>query len=216
METETSAPATEPEKKTAWFDAACALLMAIASLTTAWSTYQNSRWSGQTADLSSRADTLEREAMTLVLESQQFEAAQLGLVMQAVNALLDGNSTRAAFYTERFPPELKSAWEKWIAMKPFENAAAPPHPFVPSLYQPRFTEEIRTKSAEAGKLSAQSKVTGKNAAGYLSNTVIFATVLFFAGTAGKFDDRRIRHTSLAFAVALFLFGAMRTLLLPLA
>jgi hypothetical protein len=54
------------------------------------------------------------------------------------------------------------------------------------------------------------------AAHYLSNTVLFAAVLFFAGTSGKFDHRYVRQSSLFFAIAGFFFAAVRMFMLPIA
>lgn len=93
---------------------------------------------------------------------------------------------------------------------------APPHPFTSELYVPRFQQEIREAQAEVARAGAQSNLTGKTASGYLSNTVLLASVLFFAGTASKFDQRYVRWASLAFALALFLYAGVRTLLLPVA
>jgi len=207
---------TGPDAKSPWFDAACAILMAVATLSTAWCSYENSRWSGQTATLQAQAETLEREAMEMILESRQFEMAHLHLATKAADAVVEGNEKLARFYTERFTGELKPAWEKWVALKPFENPTAPPHPFVAGFYKPRFADEIREKQATSLKVSTQAKTTGRYSSGYLSNTVILAMVLFFAGTAGKFDHRRVRQPSLGFAVALFIFAAVRVILLPVA
>ena len=52
------------------------------------------------------------------------------------------------------------------------------------------------------------------AAQYLSTTVLLATVLFFAGTSAKFDQRHVRQSSLFFAVAVFLFAVWRMIALP--
>ena len=41
-------------------------------------------------------------------------------------------------------------------------------------------------------------------------------VLFFAGTAGKFEQPRVRLFAAAFGVALFLFAVIRMLLMPAA
>lgn len=213
-----SSPAQEQapqiEAKAPWFDAACAILMGIASLSTAWCSYQNSRWSGRTGDLQSHADTLQREAMAMTLESRQYEIAHLQMAMKAVDAIVDGDEKRAQFYTSRFTGELKPAWDKWIAFHPFDNPDAPPNPFAAGFYKPRFIDEIREHHVESANAAKQAKMTSQNAGNYLSNTVIFATVLFFAGTAGKFDHRHVRLPSLAFAIALFLFAAVRMLLLP--
>lgn len=75
---EESAPPSTPESaspveaKSPWFDAVCAILMAAASLSTAWCSYQNSHWSGRTTDLLTHADTLQREAMAMTLESRHW------------------------------------------------------------------------------------------------------------------------------------------------
>jgi hypothetical protein len=207
--------ASLPEAKTGWFDPICAILMAAASLSTAWCTYESSRWNGQTTTLQARADTLQRQAMEMTLESRQYELAHLELAMKAVDAIVDGDEKRAHFYTTRFNAELKPAWDKWIALNPFDNPAAPPSPFGSEFYTPRFVREIRETQTEAAGASRQSKVTSQNATDYLSSTVLFASVLFFAGTAGKFDHRKVRQPSLAFAILLFVFAAVRMLLFPI-
>ena len=203
-----------PEPKAPWFDALCAILMAITTLATAWCSYQNSRWSGRTSDLEASEDAFERQAMEMALEQQQLQAAHLQLAIQAADATLSGNEKLAHFYSGRFNGELKVAWDKWIALDPFHNASAPPHPFMPGFYTPRYTQEIKDAKAAAAKDSVQAKFTSANSGSYLSNTVLLAAVLFFAGTAGKFDHRNVRQPSLFFALALFLYAAVRTVMLP--
>jgi hypothetical protein len=46
--------------------------------------------------------------------------------------------------------------------------------------------------------------------------VLFAAVLFFAGTAGKFEQPRVRHSAALFAVAVFVFAVIRIVLMPAA
>jgi hypothetical protein len=152
--------------------------------------------------------------MEMVLDQHQVQAAHLQLAIQAVDATVDGNEKLSRYYTERLNGELKVAWDKWIALDPFHNASAPPHPFLPEFYTPRYEQEIRDAKVAAAKASAQAKVAARNAGNYLSNTVLLAAVLFFAGTAGKFDHRNVRQPSLFFAIALFIYAATRMLTLP--
>ena len=65
-------------------------------------------------------------------------------------------------------------------------------------------------------MDAEASTAGYMAASYLSKTVLLATVLFFAGTAGKFDHRHVRWFSLGFAGALFIYAIVRMALLPVA
>ena len=96
--------------------------------------------------------------------------------MESVDAQMQGNDKLARFYTERFADELKPAYEKWISLKPLDNPGAPPTPFVPALYTPRFTEEIRAGQAEATRAEQGSIDAGHMVSSYLSNTVSLATV----------------------------------------
>jgi hypothetical protein len=199
-----------------WFEPVAALLMAISSLCTAWCSYQNSRWSGHSRNQATHADKLARQVSTQHLDARQIEAIHMRMWMEAMDARIDHDEPLARFYTERFTEELKPAYEKWLASDPFTNPAAPPHPFVPGLYVPRFSDEIRLASAEAEAAEKDSNASGHVASSYLSNTVLLATVLFFAGTAGKFHQRRVRSWSLFFASVLFCYAAVRMISLPIA
>src|SRR5437763_17034940 len=136
------------------------------------------------------------------------------MYMQMLASQQAGNEKLVNFYVERFPPDVRKAFDAWLAEKPFENPNADPHPFVPKLYQARFVQDAREANSDAGRNDAEAKRTGNIAAQYLSNTVLLAAVLFFAGTSAKFDQRHVRQSSFFFAVAAFLFAAARMLMLP--
>lgn len=205
---------TEPKRP--WFEPVAAILMGVASLCTAWCSYQSSNWGGASNSLGTDAAKLERRALAMRLDSAQVERTQLNLVMEAINARMAGDQKRERFYTERFADELKPAYEKWMALKPLENPEAPPHPFVPGLYTPRYDKEIREAVVESDRLERQSRLGGQSATAYLSNTVLLACVMLFAGAADKFDQRRVRTGSLLFAFSIFAFAAYRMLTLPVA
>ena len=139
---------------------------------------------------------------------------QAKMFTEFINAHATGNDKLAQFYSDRFPPELRKAYDAWLKEKPFENPNANPHPFVPKLYEARFVQDARLANTDAGRNDAEAKRTGNIAAQYLSNTVLLAAVLFFAGTSAKFDQRHVRQSSFFFAVAAFLFAAVRMFMLP--
>jgi hypothetical protein len=181
----------------------------IPSVATAWCSYQNSLWSATSSDLATRADKLDRHSSMQHLEAGQVKEEQMILWAEAMDAMIDGDEKLSRFYTQRFSDELKPAFEKWMAFNPLENPDTPPNPFVDSLYTPRFDKEIREARAAATRAEQESNKAGQHASNYLSNTVILAMVVFFAGTAGSFDRRRVRWASLAFALSLFAFVAVR-------
>ena len=69
--------------------------------------------------------------------------------MQLLAAQQAGNEKLANFYVERFPPDVRKAYDAWLAQKPFENPNADPHPFVPNLYEVRGTREAAEATAKA-------------------------------------------------------------------
>jgi hypothetical protein len=202
------------ESKRRWFEPASAILMALATLSTAWCSYQSSKWNGQSSAFATAAARSDRQAAMFTIEDNQVVGIQIKLFSDFINARISGNEKLAQYYSDRFPPELRAAYDRWMEQKPFENPKADPHPFVPSLYKPRFTEDVRNANADAARDGAEAKRTGDVGARYLSNTVLLAAVLFFAGTSAKFEQRHVRQSSFFFAVAVFLFAATRMLMLP--
>jgi hypothetical protein len=204
------------EAKRRWFEPASAILMALTTLSTAWCSYQSSKWNGQSGGFATEAGRLNQKAALLHLEGNQVIGIQAKMFTEFINARATGNDKLAQFYSDRFPPELRKAYDAWLAEKPFENPNADPHPFVPKLYEARFVQDARLANADAGRNDAEAKRTGSIAAHYLSNTVLLAAVLFFAGTSAKFDQRHVRQSSFFFAVAAFLFAVVRIFILPVA
>jgi hypothetical protein len=202
------------ESRRRWFEPASAILMALATLSTAWCSYQSSKWNGKSSQFATNAARLEQKAAVLSVEDNQVIGIQIQLFTAFIDAKVAGNDKLAQYYSDRFPPELRTAYDRWMAQKPFENPKADPHPFVPKLYEARFVQDARLANTDAGRNDAEAKRTGNVAAQYLSNTVLLAAVLFFAGTSAKFDQRYVRQSSFFFAVAAFLFAAVRMLMLP--
>ena len=190
--------------------------MALSTLSTAWCSYQSARWSAASARHVRSAESLQRRQMALHLEGTQITAVQGQMFMQWVNAHLATNDKLAQFYAARFGPELEKAFAGWLAQKPFENTQAVPHPFVPDLYVPRFAADEKAAVTDSARFSELASAATQTGAGYLSNTVLFATVLFFAGMSGRFEQRRVRAGTMFFAIAVFLFAASRVVALPVA
>lgn len=204
------------EAKRSWFEPVTAVLMALTTLATAWCSYESSRWSNQSSNDSSTAATLEREANALHAEGNQALSTQVTMFLDLLHAQLTGEDKVVKFYQPRMGGELRTAYDAWMAQKPFENPQAAPHPFVPELYHPRFADEVKEKRTKSAEHSLASNKEGRTAATYLANTVLFATVLFFAATANKFDHRAVRQSTIFFAVAVFLFAIVRLIMLPVA
>jgi hypothetical protein len=190
--------------------------MGCATLGSAWCSYQSSEWSGQSGDHGSEAARIQRHTAKLHLESNQYRAIHMDIFMEVMDAKFAGEDKLVKFYEDRFTSEIKTAYNGWLAQKPFETPGADPHPFVPHLYTPRHTEEIARLAAEEHRHEAAAKKSGDISARYLSSTVLLASTLFFAGTSRNFDRRVVRQSMLFFAIGVFLYCLGRIITLPIA
>lgn len=192
-----------------------ALLMALATLSTAWCSFQSAAWTRKSNRLMNEFNALERKAGLVTMQGMQQATIHTGMFMQLLAAQQAGNEKLVDFYVERFPPDVRKAYDAWIAQKPFENPNADPHPFVPKLYEIRGTREAAELNSKAASTLEEARSAGNISGQYLANTVLFATVLFFASASGKFEQQRVRLMTFIFAGAVFIFAVVRTIMLSM-
>lgn len=211
---ESASEPAAPRKPLAWLETAAALLMALSSLATAWCSFEASRWSGQSGKSAGQAESLERKANVMRLDGLQHKAAHVQVFTQYVAAHFSGNAALERFYVDRFPPDVRKAYDAWMAEKPFENPAAAPHPFVPPYYETRYAREMEAAMAESAQAKERAGVASGTSGSYLTTTVVLATVLFFVGITMRLTSQRLRLGSFIFGASLFAIVVVRMLLLP--
>jgi hypothetical protein len=175
--TQLSSPAHE--ERTEWVEIAAAVLLALATVATAWSSYQASRWNGEQAKI------------------------DVATFTQWVDAYAQEQTELADFYFQRFRAEFKPAVDAWIATRPRQNPDAPLTPFAMPEYKVAATEEANRLEAEAEALSAQARGNVQRATNYVLAVVLFAAALFFAGMSARLRTRRLRLVLLSFGIAVF-------------
>lgn len=201
-----------PKKK--WIEPIAALIMALATVGTAWCSYESAAWTRHSNRSMNQFNVLERKAGLLNIQGAQVLTIQTAMFMETLAAKQAGNQALADFYVKRFPPDMRKAYDAWIAQKPFENPDADPHPFVPNLYEMRGAREAAEATNNGAAQIEDARRAGGLSGQYLANTVLFAAVLFFANTASRFEMRWVRRASFLFAVAVFAFAVARTVMLP--
>ncbi|PYL01778.1 MAG: hypothetical protein DME32_08435, partial [Verrucomicrobia bacterium] len=147
-----------PKKK--WIEPVTALLMALATVGTAWSSYQSAAFTRRSNRLMNEFNSLERRANLLNIQGMQAASIHAAMFMQLLAAQQAGNEKLADFYAQRFPPDVRKAYDAWLAQKPFENPNADPHPFVPNLYEVRGTREAAEANAQAASKVTEARQNG--------------------------------------------------------
>jgi hypothetical protein len=189
--------------------------MALATVGTAWSSFESAAWTRRSNRLMNEFNSLERKAGLLTMQGMQQATIHTAMFMEVLAAQQAGNEKLANFYVGRLPPDVRKAYDAWLAQKPFENPKADPHPFVPNFYEIPGAREAAEATATAASKVEEARRAGNLSGQYLANTVLFAAVLFFANAAGKFEQRRVRQVAFIFTLAIFAFAIGRIAILPL-
>src|SRR5215471_18260552 len=169
-----------------WMDLLSAVVMAAATVATAYSAYQSSLWNGEQNAHKSRSTAALVKAGKLSNLAMQRTTVHVNLLVHWLSAINRDDHQAADFLFGRFPEPLRAAAEAWQATRPFENHDAPASPF--DMPQYALQERIDADRWEqiAQDESAAADNTGAMSNRYLLFTFIYASVLFLAGISGKF------------------------------
>ena len=179
------------------------ILLAFATVATAWSGYQASRWNGEQAKAFSRAGATRVESAKADSLANAQTQVDVATFTQWVDAYALEQTMLADFYFKRFRAEFKPAVDAWVATRPLRNEDAPLTPFAMPEYQLAAREEAERLETEAETLAAAGRTNVQRATNYVLCVVLFAAVLFFAGIGTKLESVTLRRVLLGFGVVLF-------------
>ena len=185
-----------------------ALLLALATVATAWSGYQSTRWNGEQSKATARANALRIDsAKAAGLANTQTEV-DVATFTQWINAYAQKQTRLTDFYFDRFRDEFRPAVNAWVATRPLENPNAPLTPFAMPQYKLAARADAERLDAEAEISAAKARLDIQRASNYVLGVVLFASVLFFAGMSTRLGSPKIRVAMLALGCAVFLSTAL--------
>jgi hypothetical protein len=179
------------------------VLLALAAIATAWSTYQSAAWRGkqaaaQSASIAARVEST-REAAVANRQAQ----IDVALFTQWVNAYAQDEGELASFYRKRFREEFVPAFDAWVATKPRKNPNAPLSPFAMPQYKLAASSQADALEAQAGDYSRAVQRYIDRSDRYMLAVVLFAISLFFAALSIRLHARDLRVALLALGNVIF-------------
>lgn len=192
------------------------LLMALATLGSAWSGFQSGLWNGiQTFRLadSTKASRLSSQGELIASQQRTVDAA---IFVAYARAMSEHNTVLAEFLHDRMRPEFRPAMDAWLATKPMKTKNAPASPFDMAEYHLRAEQQAANFDVSAGAFRAQAQ--GANSAGdsYTLAVLLFTSALFLAGLVTTFDDVGSRWTTIALSSGFIVAACFILFSLPVA
>src|SRR5262245_7090402 len=141
-----------------WAEVLSTLLLALAAVGTAWSSYQASRWQGQQALAGGRATAARVEANRVAGVANRQIQVDVATFIAWVDAYSARDTELSSFYFRRFRDEFKPAVNAWIATRPLKNPKAPLTPFAMPQYRSSALTEADALEAKGNAEAATAKL----------------------------------------------------------
>lgn len=192
------------------------IILAVTSLLASWSGYEATRWSGKKTTASNQAATIQGDANLEVTKGYLVASADMANLNSWVEAYAVNNQEMMSFFRRRLTPEFDVAFQAWLALDPRSNPDAPASPMDMEEYVNPHLVHAEALSDEADHYRYEANKANERADAHVLNTVIFASVLFFAGFASRIRDVRAQFTIEVLATLILLFGLYQIIMTPTA
>lgn len=191
------------------------LVLALATVATAWSGYQSARWGGEQSTSYSQAGALRTESVRASNQAGQLIQIDISLFANWVNAYANEDTILTNFYEQRFRDEFTPAFMAWLDTKPAENPDAPDSPFVMPEYKVSKVEESTLLENQAAEKFTQGEEANQISDNYVLNTVFLASVLFLGGIATRFKAMAARWVIIILSLGILIFGLYNIITYPI-
>lgn len=207
---------TSDQRSERMIEVLAVLLLAIATVGSAWCAYQSSRWNGEEANFSQHSTDLRVEATRLFSFGTQTMTYDSNIAAEYAKAYLDGDTELQAFYRNVLArPEFVPVLDEWAAQAD-AGAEALGSLLTDEDYLATRLSGYQDAMDQSDTLATQAREAGGNADDYIVLTLFLAGALFFAGVTSSFRSRSIQLLLLMMASVLIAVTAGQLSALPIA
>ena len=190
-----------------------AIMLSIATVVTAWSAYQATRWSGDQSESYTKASATRTESVRASTEANRQVLIDVDTFLGWLDARQSGNRALADDIHARMREEFLPAFDAWLAAAP-TGEIPDGTPFVLNEYHLAAEEEATRLETEASALFEQGNESNQVSDNFVLAAVLFASVLFFSGLAGTFDSLRAQAFLLILGALMLAIGTVIVVTLP--
>jgi hypothetical protein len=191
-----------------------AALLAVVALMAAWSGFAAAKWSTESRLFVAESATARGQANTADLTALD---ARLGdaLVFNAwLGASAPDDPVAQDIALRRFRPELRVAFDAWLATSPDTNESAPPGPMSMPEYKQPEADKAKKLHERGDDLFAEGSEAGTTGDDYVRTTVYLASVLFLVGISSHFPVRGARYGLILVGATILVYSATQLVTLP--
>jgi hypothetical protein len=196
----------EPHRRTR-LETVTTVILAAATVLSAWSAFQAAKWNGVQSVQFSRANTARTESVRASTVSGQQTLGDTSLFTAWLTATEEGQTKLAGRLASLFRGEFKAAFDDWEARSPLTDPSAPATPFDLPSYQSAADRQSNQLARQASQSFTAATTANQRADNYVLMTVLFAIVLFLGAISTRFGSLR-RQAGTAWATAALLVAGV--------
>lgn len=197
-----------------WVAVGEAVLLSVVTITVAWSGFAAAKWATEGQQILSASALTAVRASELDLDAQLLRDFDAAAFDAWFTAYVSGKPEKIAMAERRFRPELKVAFDAWIATNPETNTSARRTPMDMDSYVLEEEIEAKALAIEAQQLHKEGVAAGLTGDDYVRGTVVLAGVLFLMGIGRTFHMPSVRLFLVGVGVGLLGVALYSILQLP--
>jgi hypothetical protein len=190
-----------------------AIMLSIATIITAWSAYQATRWSGDQAENYTSASATRTESVRSSTEANRQVLIDVDTFLNWLDAEQTGDHALADDIHVRMRQEFLPAFDAWLATAP-AGSIPDGTPFELPEYRLAAEEEAKRLETKAAALFEEGNESNQVSDDFVLAAVLLASVLFFSGLAGTFDSLRAQVFLLILGGIMLAVGTIIVATLP--
>ncbi len=190
-----------------------AILLSMATVLTAWSAYQATRWSGVQAESYTIASARRTESVRSFTIANRQVLIDVETFINWLDASDEGDGQLADDIQERMREEFLPAFDAWLATGT-PGQLPDGTPFDLPEYRLQALEDSDRLEAEAAAAFDEGREANQIGDDFVLAAVLFASVLFFSGLAGTFDAFKAQVILLVLGGVMIVLGTVIVVTLP--
>jgi hypothetical protein len=189
------------------------VLMAAATLVSAWCAFQASVWNSVQTRVLADASVAQFSGARQVSMMDRNITIDVGVFLRYVDADLHGDRKSAAFLRANARPEFRPAFEAWIGdvAAGHQDAALP---FFRPEYRLAAQKRMETIDADVARRLDVANAANSHSDMFVLHTVMFALSLMFLGATAQAHRHRAQITMLTFGALAFFLTFISMVRLP--
>jgi hypothetical protein len=199
------------EERSERLELVATILLGLATVASAWCTYQAQLWDSEQLEKLGAAGALQSQsarALDVANRDALLDAATFANVLQAEGR---GDNRTAAFLAANARVPFRPLLHRWMATQRAPGGQPQGTPFEDPAYRDDLQKETVALQQKAEAAMRAGHIANSNSDLFVMRTVMLAMSLFFLGIAGQLNGRQARHLAVIFG-AVILAGTLLSLL----